>query len=106
LPQEARDKVCKYRHKDDQKRAAVSQFLQRACISRLLAVDWQQIQLKRTKGNKPFYAGSKTRDDAPNFNFNVSHEVCGRADMVSSSLLLLQQVVLCMHHAVQVLILL
>jgi 4'-phosphopantetheinyl transferase len=65
----------KYRLKDDQKRAVVSQVLQRACASRLLGEDWQQVDLQRTKGSKPFYAGSKCREDAPNFNYNVSHEV-------------------------------
>lgn len=75
LPQEAQDRCLKYRLKDDQKRAVVSQVLQRACASRLLGEDWQQVDLQRTKGSKPFYAGSKCREDAPNFNYNVSHEV-------------------------------
>lgn len=36
---------------------------------------WQRIEIRRTKGSKPFYAGGRARADAPNFNFNVSHEV-------------------------------
>lgn len=76
LPQEAQDRCLRYRTKDDQKRAVISHVLQRACVSRLLGEDWQQVNLQRTRGSKPFYAGSKSRSDAPNFNFNVSHEVC------------------------------
>jgi len=76
LSKEEQDRCLLYKKTDDQQRAVVSRVLQRACISRLLGDDWEQIELKRTRGNKPFYAGSKRRGDAPNFNFNVSHEVC------------------------------
>lgn len=75
LPQETRQKCLTYRQVADQKRAVVSQVLQRACVSRLLGDPWQQVVLGRTKGSKPFYAGSSSRQDAPNFNYNVSHEV-------------------------------
>jgi phosphopantetheinyl transferase len=75
LPKDTQDRVLRYRRQDDQKRALVSQLLQRACIARLLGEQWQHISLGRTKGSKPFYTGSKCRDDAPNCNFNVSHEV-------------------------------
>lgn len=78
LPQEAQDRCLKYRQRDDQKRAVISQVLQRACVSRLLGEEWQAVDLQRTKGSKPFYAGSRRRNDAPNFNFNVSHEVSAR----------------------------
>ena len=34
-----------------------------------------QVDIKRTKGGKPFCTNSGSRASAPNFNFNVSHEV-------------------------------
>ena len=75
LPQQVRDKCLQYLQRDDQKRAIVSQLLQRACIQQLIGEQWQRIVIHRTKGNKPFYAGSLDRQHAPNFNYNVSHEV-------------------------------
>jgi phosphopantetheinyl transferase len=75
LPQEEQQRCLRYRKEEDKKRSVVSQILQRACVSRLLGEDWQHIPLQRTKGNKPFYAGSRQRPDAPNLNYNVSHEV-------------------------------
>eukprot|EP00878_Enallax_costatus_P033487 GHUV01036964.1.p1 GENE.GHUV01036964.1~~GHUV01036964.1.p1 ORF type:complete len:147 (-),score=8.13 GHUV01036964.1:656-1096(-) len=75
LPQEVQQKCLRYLQRDDQKRAVVSQLLQRACIQQLLGEQWSRIDIQRTKGNKPFYAGSLDRQHAPNFNFNVSHEV-------------------------------
>jgi 4'-phosphopantetheinyl transferase len=75
LPEIERNEVLYFRHYDDQKRAMVSRLLQRACVMQALGEPWDQIVIKRTKGKKPFYAGHITRPHAPNFNYNVSHEV-------------------------------
>ena len=71
-----------FRFKDDQKRALVSRLLQRQCVSEAMSLSWQSVQIKRTKGRKPFVMNkSMDRSGAPNFNFNVSHEV-GRAAQI------------------------
>lgn len=75
LPPDVQGKCLQYVQHDDQKRAVVSQLLQRACIRRVFGEAWDRIDIKRTKGSKPFYAGIVDRLHAPNFNFNVSHEV-------------------------------
>jgi len=66
-----------FRFKDDQKRALLSRLLQRRCVSVALGLPWGRVHLKRTKAKKPFAAGAPARPHAPNFNFNVSHEVRG-----------------------------
>jgi 4'-phosphopantetheinyl transferase len=88
LPADEQAKCLRYKQMDDQKRAVVSQLLQRACIVQVLGVAWQQVQLKRTRGGKPFYGGPANRQHVPNFNYNVSHEV-------SFSLLLLLLLLCC-----------
>lgn len=66
-----------YRQPEDQKRALVSRLLQRACISRALGIAWEQVVIERTRGRKPFASPAHPRPaHAPNFNYNVSHEVC------------------------------
>ena len=65
-----------FRFKDDQKRALVSRLLQRQCVSAAMSLSWESVQIKRTKGRKPFVMNkTMDRSGAPNFNFNVSHEV-------------------------------
>lgn len=73
-----------FRFKDDQKRALVSRLLQRQCVSAAMSLAWESVQIKRTKGRKPFVMNKGLdRSGAPNFNFNVSHEV-GRAPPICS----------------------
>ena len=43
-----------FRFKDDQKRALVSRLLQRQCVSAAMSLAWETVQIKRTKGRKPF----------------------------------------------------
>lgn len=88
LPADEQAKCLRYKQTDDQKRAVVSQLLQRACIVQVLGVAWQQVQLQRTRGGKPFYGGPANKQHVPNFNYNVSHEV-------SVSLLLLLLLLCC-----------
>lgn len=64
------------RQRADQKRALVARLLVRACIHRALGLKWGQFEVKRTRGKKPFVATEHDRkEEAPNFNFNVAHEV-------------------------------
>lgn len=65
-----------FKFKEDQKRALVSRLLQRQCVAVAFGIPWEKVLIKRTKGRKPFVI-SKGLDKthAPNFNFNVSHEV-------------------------------
>ena len=78
------------RQKADQKRALVARLLVRACIHRALGLKWGQFEVKRTRGKKPFVATEHDRKgEAPNFNFNVAHEVrnssTGHADLHSQA---------------------
>ena len=50
-------------------------LLQRKCVSEVLGVQHADVIIKRTKGRKPFAAGGPPLPNAPNFNFNISHEV-------------------------------
>ena len=46
-----------------------------------------EVQIKRTKGRKPFVIAAVERPHAPNFNFNVSHEVRMSKSCSTTSLL-------------------
>ena len=71
--------VAAYRTRGDQKRALVGRLLVRSCIHRALGLRWGQFEVKRTRGKKPFVATEHMRKlEAPNFNFNIAHEVPGR----------------------------
>ncbi len=74
LPPEEQAQVMAFLQPADQHRALVSRLLQRCCVSLALGVDWTAVSLSRTKGRKPFTTNPKP-PAAPNFNFNVSHEV-------------------------------
>ena len=63
----------KYLREDDRKRALVSRLLQRRACVEATGVPWAQVELKRTKGGKPFMA-NKPAGFGPNWNWNVSHE--------------------------------
>ena len=56
--------------------AAACRLLQRKCASDVLGVDFSSVDIRRTKGGKPFVVADDHRPHAPNFNFNISHEVC------------------------------
>jgi len=75
LPQHEREECLKFVHMPDKKRALVSRLLQRAACARVTSAPHASIEIRRTKGRKPFLA-SPLPDPAlaPNFNFNVSHE--------------------------------
>ena len=74
-----------FRFKEDQKRALVSRLLQRQCVSAAMGIAWESVLIKRTKGRKPFATNKGLdRSQAPNFNFNVSHEVCCASQSLSS----------------------
>ena len=81
----------KFHFVDDQKRALVSRLLQRRACFEATAVPYDQVQIERTKGGKPFMANKPPASPAPsgaadggsssggaargpNWNFNVSHE--------------------------------
>ena len=75
LPRHEREECLKFVHMPDKKRALVSRLLQRAACARVTSAPHASIEIRRTKGRKPFLA-SPLPDPAlaPNFNFNVSHE--------------------------------
>ena len=69
--------ISEFKFLEDRKRRLVSQLLQRKCISTALQIPWSQIRIRKTKGKKPWVlCDGVDKDAAPNFNFNVSHEVC------------------------------
>ena len=50
--------------------------MQLASVHMALGVPWQAIEISYTRGKKPFLASAEVqKSHAPNFNFNVSHEV-------------------------------
>ncbi len=74
LPDAEQLVVLRFLKPVDQRRALASRLLQRACVCRSLAVPWRSVSLARTRGGKPFTTCVKPAG-APNFNYNVSHEV-------------------------------
>jgi 4'-phosphopantetheinyl transferase len=75
LPAEEAKEVISFVLAADRKRALASRVLQRACIARLYCDPFGTLCISRTRGRKPFAASMKNKPaDAPNFNFNVSHE--------------------------------
>lgn len=76
LPASEQEACIAFKFKADQKRALLSRLLQRAACSKALGIPFEDVIIKRTRGNKPFFAGGgESKPDAPNFNYNVSHEV-------------------------------
>ncbi|KAK9808136.1 hypothetical protein WJX73_000595 [Symbiochloris irregularis] len=71
-----RKQVEQFRFHDDKKRAVISRLLKLACVHHALDVAWEEVTIRYTKGNKPYYRSQQDQDKfgAPNFNFNVSHE--------------------------------
>jgi phosphopantetheinyl transferase len=68
--------IGEFKFLEDRKRRLISQLLQRKCISEALLIPWSQIRIRKTKGKKPWVlCEGVEKDHAPNFNFNVSHEV-------------------------------
>lgn len=78
LPSNERAAVAAYVRPTDARRALVSRLLQRACVSTVLGIPFDCVQIKTTRGKKPFAANRaserKCAVDAPNFNYNVTHE--------------------------------
>lgn len=70
----ARIQVLNFLQPIDQHRALASRLLQRCCVCIALGVKWNDVILAQTKARKPFTTNTKP-PSAPNFNFNVSHEV-------------------------------
>ena len=68
-------------------RCCMCRLLQRQCVAGALGVPFAELTIQRTRGRKPFYAGQAHDPRAPNFNFNVSHEVTQSAarDLLASS---------------------
>lgn len=75
LTTEVRAEVQKYKQTADQKRALLSRLLQRTAVGNVFSIPLSDIEIRRTKGGKPFCANYVNKASAPNFNFNVSHEV-------------------------------
>eukprot|EP00667_Euglena_gracilis_P015605 EG_transcript_16237 len=74
LPEPEQAHVQRFKFEEDRKRALLSRLLQRAAVCAAVGLPYDTVVLRRTKGNKPFLAVPHSRPDAPNFNFNVSHE--------------------------------
>ena len=75
LPQHEREDCLRFVHMPDKKRALVSRLLQRAACALVTSAPHASIEIRRTKGRKPFlHSPLPDPTIAPNFNFNVSHE--------------------------------
>ena len=75
IPDLERQDCLRYRQLADKKRAVVSRLLQRQCIAQICHIPWKLVEIRRTKGRKPYSCNSCPIQDVPNFNYNVSHEV-------------------------------
>lgn len=75
LPPEEQAHSLKFKYKADQIRAIISRLLQYKCIVTTFNIPFSEVVIKRTKGRKPYCANDLSKPQAPNFNFNVSHEV-------------------------------
>lgn len=74
LPFEEQEQVMQYRALPDKKRTLIGRLLSlRACAQALGDSAYDQIQIGRTKGKKPFLH-SPLPGSLPNFNFNISHD--------------------------------
>ncbi|DBA75445.1 TPA: hypothetical protein ACH3X1_010702 [Trebouxia sp. C0004] len=74
LSSEVEAEVQRYKFEADRRRCLVSKLLQRKCVRDVCSVPFSEINIRRTKGGKPFCANHCHPVAAPNFNFNVSHE--------------------------------
>ena len=83
LPTHEREEVTRFHRFEDRKRALLSRLMQRAAIKRACAsaedARWRDarveaLDVRRTKGSKPFHGARASVAGAPNFNYNVSHE--------------------------------
>ena len=76
LPPHEAERVGAFRHAPDRKRAAISRLLQRAACRIALGCA-VKFDILRCRGGKPYCAHppGQQRPGAPNWNYNVSHEV-------------------------------
>lgn len=75
---EERQQCMRYRNLDDRCRTLVGRLLARQAAAAALGLPFAAVDLRRTRGNKPYVANqlpSKAHGPAPNWNFSVSHEV-------------------------------
>lgn len=76
LPKQEQEDCLAFKFNIDQRRALVSRLLQRKAASHVLKVPFHEVDIRRTKGNKPFVLHTIDQvKGIPNFNFNVAHEV-------------------------------
>lgn len=75
LSSEEQAACTRFRLQDDKKRAVVSRLLQRKCAVEVLDIPFSEVDIRRTKGGKPYVSNPGNRLRAPNFNYSVSHEV-------------------------------
>jgi len=80
IPEAEAAKVKRFVQFPDKKRALVSRLLQRRVCHEATGLAYERVAIERTKGGKPYMANKPAglstplHADAPNFNFNVSHE--------------------------------
>lgn len=79
LPPEERPQVVRFRDQKDRQRALVSRLLQRRAAAAALRLPPAAVDLRRTRGGKPYVANALPKPHAPNWNFSVSHEVRAEA---------------------------
>lgn len=75
LPDDEQQRCRAYRRAEDQKHALASKLLQRHAVGQALGTAFEQVQLKKTRGGKPFAANSRPPQAPQNWNYSVSHEV-------------------------------
>ena len=74
LPDQDAEEVKRFRFPEDRRRALLSRLMQREASARGLRLAQTDVEVRRTRGRKPYAANRGDRTKAPNFNFSVSHE--------------------------------
>ena len=76
LPPADAEDCKKFRFFDDKKRSVTSRLLQRHAAFLALGIPHPAVDIKRTKGRKPYVANPiPNKQHSPNYNYSVSHEV-------------------------------
>lgn len=75
LPLSEQEHCKSFKHGVDRQRAVVSRLLQRRAIHEVTRIPYSRIEIRKTEGKKPYLWTKHDTSFAPNFNFNIAHEV-------------------------------
>lgn len=80
LPENEQTEATRFKFEADRKRHLVSRLLGRAAAAAALGLQHSVVEIKRTRGGKPYVANVLQKPaGAANYNYSISHEVCREA---------------------------